>query len=167
MDERFAPVADAIRAGDKIEAVRQLRIITGMGLSEATTAVEQLESEHAAAERGAPSPSGAIDTSDTIAASIARDFAALRSPRDPGVAPLVGELADEVEAIVRDHRYLDAIKLVQARTGGDLKTVRDQVFLLMDQRGIARRKSSAWALLAFAAFFLAVGLFVLFAFMAG
>lgn len=161
MDERFAPVADAIRAGDKIEAVRQLRIITGMGSSEATSAVEQLEREHAAAESGASLPSG------TIAASIARDFAALRSPRDPGVAPLVGELADEVEAIVRDHRYLDAIKLVQARTGGDLKTVRDQVFLLMDQRGIVRRKSSAWALLVFAAFFLAVGLFVLFAFMAG
>jgi ribosomal protein L7/L12 len=149
MSQDFRPVADAIRAGNKFEAIRLLRELTGMSVDEAEKMVDRLEAEDpsltAAREGGLPgsevSAAAAAKADEDFSTSLKQDLDALRAPRNVNVAPLEGELADQVAVLAAAHRYLDAIKLVQARTGADLKTAKDQVEALMEQRGIARRNS--------------------------
>lgn len=167
IDPRLQPVADAIRAGDTVEAIRLLREVTGMSQIEAAEAVERLRNEADASARAASgsavvaageeaaSHAGTTD----FASEIARDVAALRAPRDVYTQPLQGPLADEVAALALANKYLDAIKLVRARTGADLKTAKNQVEMVMEDRGIAKPGNTG-CMMALMGFIFLVGVIV-------
>lgn len=178
MDPRLQEVADALRRGDKIDAIRLLREATGMGLKEAKETVERLIAEgegappvdakfatyfdrqRETASEGEGAGSGAAGASSgdagsgtadaearrraenaALASEMQRDLTALRAPRNPDTPPLESPLAEEVEALVRAQKYIDAVKLVRERNGGGLKEAKDQVDLLMEQRGMKKPAS--------------------------
>jgi ribosomal protein L7/L12 len=93
-----AEVRDLLFSGRKIEAVKHYREATGVGLKEAKDAVEALE-------RGANSPYPAVSV---------------------GGAP-AGDWIDEVRALARAGKKIDAIKLYRERTGLGLKESKDAV----------------------------------------
>lgn len=160
MSPALQKVADAIRDGNKIEAMRLLRDATGMSLEDASAAVEKLIAEGAASSAGgAPStplvtgsaePVSAAAEDYDFATALSRDLEAIRAPRDPSVKPLEGQLADQVAILALQNKYLDAIKLVRASTGADLKTAKDQVELLMMTRGIVQKSNRSCVVIAVA-----------------
>jgi ribosomal protein L7/L12 len=85
-------LAELIRQGRKIEAIKLVREQTGCGLAEAKAAVEKLE-------RGEP-----------------------LAPAAPA-----GDLTEEIRALVRAGRMIEAIKLYRERTGTGLKEAKDAV----------------------------------------
>lgn len=90
----FPPsVHNLIADGQKIEAIKEVRALTGWGLREAKEAVERLERGDAGSLRGAPSPD------------------------DP---PSPDELATRVFDLLREGRKIEAIKEVRSATGVSL-----------------------------------------------
>jgi ribosomal protein L7/L12 len=85
-------LAELVRQGRKIEAIKLVREQTGCGLAEAKAAVEKLE-------RGEPLEA----------------------------TPPAGDVTEEVRALVRAGRMIEAIKLYRERTGAGLKEAKDAV----------------------------------------
>ncbi len=94
----YQRIAELIEQGRKIEAIKQLREATGIGLAEAREQVERLSAEAAGQPRPAERPD--LDT--------------------PG-------LPEDVLALARSGQKLEAIKLLRERTGLGLKEAKEQV----------------------------------------
>jgi hypothetical protein len=103
------PVADLLRAGRKIEAIKKYRELTGVGLKEAKDAVEALE-------RGEPPP--------------------LPTAPPPGEPRhITGEMAiddPELRGHVSAGRLIEAIKRYRELTGLGLKESKDAIEALRD-----------------------------------
>jgi ribosomal protein L7/L12 len=104
MDDVMQHIADLIRRGRKIEAIKVLREATGVGLKEAKEAVDRLSAEM---EGQAPIP----------------------MPDAPG-AP---EGQEGVIALIRRKRKIDAIKLMREQTGMGLKEAKEAVERLTEK----------------------------------
>lgn len=97
MDDPAKRIADLVLAGQKIEAIKLLRELTGMGLAEARDAVE-------AAARGAPLPPH-VRVASQLTPATGRP----------------GELPADVHAAAAAGDRIGAIKLLRERTGLGLK----------------------------------------------
>lgn len=86
-------VADLLRAGQKIEAIKRYRELTGVGLKDAKDAVEAMERGDAVPVASAPSPVSAAN----------------------------------VQALLREGKKLEAIKLYREQSGLGLKEAKDAV----------------------------------------
>jgi ribosomal protein L7/L12 len=102
MSESSTKIADLIREGRKIEAIKLLRESTGIGLKQAKEEVERLSKEMsgqasspAISDAGGPGPSGA--------------------------------LSKEVVDLARQGKKIQAIKLLREQTGIGLKEAKEQV----------------------------------------
>ncbi|MBL8933136.1 MAG: ribosomal protein L7/L12 [Archangium sp.] len=85
-------IVELLRAGQKIEAIKQYRQLTGVGLKESKDAVEAME-------RGEAAP----------------------------VVPTAPAPASSVQALLREGRKIEAIKLYREQTGLGLKEAKDAV----------------------------------------
>ncbi|MBC8144308.1 MAG: hypothetical protein H7X80_01915 [bacterium] len=95
-----------------------------------------------------------------FASALQADLDALRAPRDPATLQLAPALADEVAALAAQNKYLDAIKLVRARTGVNLKTAKDQVEMVMEARGMKKPGNRGCIVGVFAAIIAMIGVIV-------
>lgn len=86
-------VADLLRAGQKIEAIKRYRELTGVGLKDAKDAVEAMERGDAVPVTTAPAPVSAAN----------------------------------VQALLREGKKLEAIKLYREQSGLGLKEAKDAV----------------------------------------
>jgi len=94
----YERIAELIERGRKIEAIELLRESTGIGLAEAKAQIEQLSAE--AAEHAMPAERAGLDT--------------------PG-------LPEDVLALARGGRKIEAIKLLRERSGLGLKEAKERV----------------------------------------
>jgi ribosomal protein L7/L12 len=131
MEDRSREIADLIRQGKKIEAIKLLREQTGLGLKEARDKVERLS--------GAWSPRAGYDLE---AASL---------PRGDRGSPS-GEVPREVVDLALSGNKIGAIKLLREQTGLGLKEAKDRVEQIP---GVGRSGCLGSALLVLAAFLLA------------
>jgi len=126
-EAQAAQIAEALKAGQKIEAIKLYREAAGVGLREAKEAVEALERELGHANPYAPSGGGAGWFQQLIAANM----------DGGGVA---GNLTEEQAARITEHlfagRKIDAVKIYRGAAGGGLKDAKDA----MDALEVALRK---------------------------
>ncbi|HEY9827408.1 MAG TPA: ribosomal protein L7/L12 [Stenomitos sp.] len=92
-----------VRQGKKIEAIKQVRQFTGLGLKEARDFIEDLEQNPNAAL--SPQPSRAI------------------SP----------EVAQEVEALIANNQLITAVKVIRSHTGWGLKEAKEYLDRIQSQ----------------------------------
>lgn len=97
MSNRYEEIADLIRQGRKLEAIKLLRETTGIGLKEAHDEIDRLT-----AALGSEEPPPPAHRSST-------------------------GLSNEVAALAQQGKKIEAIKLHRERTGLGLKEARDQV----------------------------------------
>ena len=105
MDALSDRIADLIRDGRKIEAIKAIREETGASLADAKAAVDRI-----AAGLSSPDPEPAS-----------------------GGAPGDDDLDGAVRALVAEGRVITAIKLVRERTGGDLAASKAYVEALLPE----------------------------------
>jgi ribosomal protein L7/L12 len=102
----YERIADLIEQGRKIEAIKLLRESTGIGLAEAKAQIEQLSAE--AAEHAMPAERPGLDT--------------------PG-------LPEDVLALARGGRKIEAIKLLREQSGLGLKEAKERIEAEVDTTG--------------------------------
>lgn len=100
MSQLPSSVLDLIAAGRKIEAIKEVRTLTGLGLREAKEAVERIERGESVSLTAAPSSRTAVDAND---------------------------LAARIGSLVKDGQTIQAIKEVRSATGLGLREAKDLV----------------------------------------
>ena len=106
MSETPQRIAELIRQGKKIEAIKLLRETTGIGLKEAKDEVDRLSAE------------------------LAGQALPLRMPNTAGES-----VSKEVLELAREGRKIEAIKRLREQTGLGLKEAKEQVEELTGNRG--------------------------------
>jgi ribosomal protein L7/L12 len=142
-DPRIQRAADAIRAGNAIEAIKYLRDATGMSLREAKETVEKLMDE-----QGTPPMAAAGEDLGQIFE---------REGSEPERA-LPEPLEDRIRALVANENYVEAVTLVRDVTGADTKTARHRVEQMAGQN---RTTGKAWLPLLIGIIVLLLGLMVM------
>lgn len=102
MNDSSQRIADLIAQGRKLEAIKELRELTGIGLKEAKEEIERLMAE--------------VD---------GRELTATAQLPVSGHGPEPGH--EEVAALARAGRKLEAIKLLRSQTGLGLKEAKEAV----------------------------------------
>lgn len=102
MSNSSRKIAELIREGRKIEAIKLLRETTGVGLKEAKEEVDRLS-------RG-----------------LSREASSPATPRSEPVRPS-GAMSKEVEELAREGKKIQAIKLLREQTGMGLKEAKEKV----------------------------------------
>lgn len=110
MSEAPRKIADLIREGKKIEAIKLLRDTTGIGLKEAKEEVDRLSIEMSGQASSQP-------------------MADARGP------DLSGTLSKEVVDLARQGQKIQAIKLLREQTGMGLKEAKEQVEAVTGHKG--------------------------------
>ena len=121
--EQKDEILGLIRAGNKVEAIKRFRKITGVGLTEALQAITMIEERSGIAGGGASGGSASTSIRAVAAAVKAIDPKQIRRAEEAALAAL------------RDNNVMEAIKRYRQHTGLGLKESKEAV----DALGVVHR----------------------------